>query len=343
MLFLGRLSFHSKAHPLPLYRALERLSERSMSWCCWSAATSSTPTSLRPTTSWLSVFPHLTLRRLGGLTPASETEKKLALAAADLFCSPADNLQETFGLSVLEAMASSLPVVASDWNGYRDLVLHGHTGWLVPCRDLLQVQPQPDGLDRRFSLGLQDYDSTVGLRSLGVVLDHTALEQALSDLLTAPDRCTAMGEAGRKRIESVFAWPVVAGQYRELWGELGERRASARLQGNAHPWPMAHAARLFAAHASAPPSAGPWWLAEQGSDPKIAHRHDADLLFAAADPVHSLASLANNLKAKRQEGGQWLENHELEQLYGHCGIPAHQWSRLTNLLEKLAIVTAARP
>ena len=26
VLFLGRLSFHSKAHPLPLYRALERLS-----------------------------------------------------------------------------------------------------------------------------------------------------------------------------------------------------------------------------------------------------------------------------------------------------------------------------
>ena len=49
-------------------------------------------------------------------------------------------------------MASSLPVVASDWNGYRDLVLHGRTGLLVPCRDLLQVQHQPDALDRRFSL-----------------------------------------------------------------------------------------------------------------------------------------------------------------------------------------------
>ena len=80
-------------------------------------------------------------------------------------------------------MASSLPVVASDWNGYRDLVVHGSTGWLVPCRDLLQVQFQPDALDRRFSLGLQDYDSTVGLRSLGVVLDHAALEKALGDLL----------------------------------------------------------------------------------------------------------------------------------------------------------------
>ena len=129
----------------------------------------------------------------------------MALAAADLFCSPADNLQETFGLSVLEAMASSLPVVASDWNGYRDLVVHGSTGWLVPCRDVLQAQHQPDALDRLFSLGLQDYDSAVGLRSLGVVLDHVALERALGDLLAAPKRCAAMGEAGRERIESVFS------------------------------------------------------------------------------------------------------------------------------------------
>ena len=40
-----------------------------------------------------------------------------------------------------------------------------------------------------------------------------------------------MGEAGRMRIDSVFAWRVVSGQYRELWIELGERRASAQLEG----------------------------------------------------------------------------------------------------------------
>ena len=96
-------------------------------------------------------------------------------------------------------MASSLPVVASDWNGYRDLVVHGKTGWLVPCQDMLQVQCQPDALDRRFSLGFQDYDSTVGLRSLGVVLNHAALETALGDLLAAPETCAAMGAAGHRR------------------------------------------------------------------------------------------------------------------------------------------------
>ncbi len=52
--------------------------------------------------------------------------------AADVFVSPSDNIQETFGLAVIEAMASGLPVVASDWDGYRDLVADGETGFLVP-------------------------------------------------------------------------------------------------------------------------------------------------------------------------------------------------------------------
>ena len=307
VLFLGRLSFHSKAHPLPLYRALERLSaehELVLLECghIFNSTIAAAYDELRQR------FPRLTLRRLGGLTPASDEDKKLALAAADLFCSPADNLQETFGLSVLEAMASSLPVVASDWNGYRDLVVHGSTGWLVPCRDLLQKQMKPDALDRRFSLGLQDYDSNIGLRSLGVVLDHAVLEKSLGNLLADPERCAAMGDAGRMRIESLFAWPVVCGQYRELWNELSQRRASAQLRTAPFPgqWPMPHA--CFAGHAGAPPSAGPWWLAEQGSDPSLLTDKMQTCFLQQLIPIHSLPRLADKLHAKRQEGGNWLRN-----------------------------------
>ena len=341
VLFLGRLSFHSKAHPLPLYRALDRLSadhDLVLLECghIFNADIAEAYDQL------VRRFPRLKLRRLGGLTAATENDKKLALAAADLFCSPADNLQETFGLSVLEAMASSLPVVASDWNGYRDLVLHGSTGWLVPCRDLLQMQAQPAALDRRFNLGLQDYDSTVGLRSLGVVLDHDALEKALSDLLAAPERCAAMGEAGRLRIESVFAWRVVSEQYRELWSELNERRATARQQGDSHPWPVAHAARLFATHAGAPPSAGPWWLSQEGSDPHLLTDTMQTCFLKQFVPIRSLDNLANHLQDKRQGEGQWLNNFDLEELYGHCLIPTDQWILVTCLLEKLAIVTSDR-
>ncbi|MEM7238077.1 MAG: glycosyltransferase family 4 protein, partial [Pseudomonadota bacterium] len=53
-------------------------------------------------------------------------------AAADIFVMPVDNIQETFGLAVVEAMAAGLPVVCSDWNGLRGTVQHGETGFRVP-------------------------------------------------------------------------------------------------------------------------------------------------------------------------------------------------------------------
>ncbi|KAG6140967.1 hypothetical protein E4U28_003285 [Claviceps purpurea] len=57
-----------------------------------------------------------------------------AYASGDVFlhCS----VTETFGLVVLEAMASGLPVVARDEGGPSDIVQHGDTGFLVPPRDL---------------------------------------------------------------------------------------------------------------------------------------------------------------------------------------------------------------
>lgn len=52
----------------------------------------------------------------------SSPEKRLLLSAADVFVSPVDNLQETFGQSVIEAFAAGLPVIASDFDGYKDTV-----------------------------------------------------------------------------------------------------------------------------------------------------------------------------------------------------------------------------
>ena len=197
-------------------------------------------------------------------------------------------------------MASGLPVVASDWNGYRDLVLHGITGWLVPCRDLVQKQSMPDALDQSFSLGLQDYDSTVGLRSLGVVLDHAALEKALGDLLAAPERCAAMGEAGRARIESVFTWHVVSKQYRELWGQLGEHRASAHLHGDVHPGHGPYCAYLLHASAHLLRALVAGGTRHKSNSP---YRHHADLLPSAAASIRSLGCLAEKLRSCAKKVG----------------------------------------
>ncbi len=54
----------------------------------------------------------------------SDGERPFLYGAADLFLSPADSVQESFGLVILEAMACGVPQVVSDWNGYRDLVVH---------------------------------------------------------------------------------------------------------------------------------------------------------------------------------------------------------------------------
>jgi glycosyltransferase involved in cell wall biosynthesis len=56
------------------------------------------------------------------------------LGAADLLVLP--SLGEPFGRVVLEAMAAALPVLATDAGGPRDIVVPGHTGWLVPPGDV---------------------------------------------------------------------------------------------------------------------------------------------------------------------------------------------------------------
>jgi hypothetical protein len=146
-------------------------------------------------------------------------------AAGDIFLSLVDNIQETFGITPLEAMAAGLPVVASDWDGYRFTVRHGVEGFLIPT---LGGPPGALGeaLSARHAVGLDSYQSFVG-----AVAQHTAVHvgraaEAIAELTRNPELRRRMGAAGRVRAREAFDWPVVVRQLTGLFEELAALRAA---------------------------------------------------------------------------------------------------------------------
>jgi glycosyltransferase involved in cell wall biosynthesis len=61
-------------------------------------------------------------------------EKANLLASCDVFCSPSP--YETLGRTVVEAMASGIPVVTVDSGAVSDYIIDGVNGYLVPPNDV---------------------------------------------------------------------------------------------------------------------------------------------------------------------------------------------------------------
>jgi phosphatidylinositol alpha-mannosyltransferase len=72
--------------------------------------------------------------RVEWLGTVGEGEKQRRLRGADVLCAPSIS-GESFGVVLLEALAAATPVVASDLDGYRNVVRHGVEGTLVPPGD----------------------------------------------------------------------------------------------------------------------------------------------------------------------------------------------------------------
>lgn len=153
--------------------------------------------------------------------------------ASDIFLSLADHVQETFGLTILEAMAHNLPVVASDWGGYRDLVLPGRTGFLVKTL-------WGGRIDDLGSVASIDSMTSAYELSRRTAVDLADAERALTTLIRNERLRRSMGRAGRKRVAATFTWPKVVEQYRALWKRLAVMRAGADIAQRRSPVPRGH-------------------------------------------------------------------------------------------------------
>ncbi|PHV07848.1 glycosyl transferase [Janthinobacterium sp. BJB412] len=225
VLYVGRLSFHAKAHPHAMYAGLQGAAERSgkkivLLQCGW-FSNDAVEQSYRDGASQFCPA----LRALFADGRDADLRRQ-CWAAGDLFVSLSDNIQETFGLTPIEAMAAGMPVVVSDWDGYKDTVRDGVDGFRIPTS-----MPPPtlgEGFARAHEAGMENYDFYCGLTCQTIALDMQVLAERLADLVADAALRRRMGEAGQERARQQYDWAVVYRQYQALWQGLGTLRRQAR-------------------------------------------------------------------------------------------------------------------
>jgi glycosyltransferase involved in cell wall biosynthesis len=104
------------------------------------------------------------------------------LAQADILVQPSLG-EESFGITLVEAMACALPVLASRQGGMTEIVLPGVTGELLP----------PGAVD--------------------------TWRESIARLLQQPEKMRAMGAAGRMRVVAEFTWAANAAKLERVLQE----------------------------------------------------------------------------------------------------------------------------
>ena len=99
-------------------------------------------------------------------------------------CFVLPSLAEGISNTILEAMASALPVIATAVGGNADLVSHGKTGVIVPAADV------------------------------------PSMADAIVRFASAPPRAAAMGRAGRAQVEDRFSLSAMVDTYAQVYGRL---------------------------------------------------------------------------------------------------------------------------
>ncbi|MER2519747.1 MAG: glycosyltransferase family 4 protein [Bdellovibrionales bacterium] len=238
ILFVGRLSFATKAHPLPLMLAAERAARATKRKIRLVMFGYFKPQDMEPRFRALAVETGQTASIEFIMNNDPRFPEGL-WAGADIFTSLSDNIQESFGLTPIEAMASGLPAVISDWDGYRGSIRDGQEGFLIPT-----MTPPAAGGQALAEAYFNERNYGIALMgaSQSTAVDIARCAEAFRTLADNDSLRETMGQNGRARAQSVFDWSHVIKAYEALWNDLAQRRQGLADPASALPanWPAAH-------------------------------------------------------------------------------------------------------
>ena len=219
LLWTGRFEQHCKSNHIPYFQVFKRINEHypevELHFVMYGTSVmEALPNALHQAASTIS--PQTTLHILDG---HDANLQNIALASSDVFISLPDSFQETFGLTPCEAMASGLPVIGTDWNGYKDTIIHSKTGFTIPT--LLSSEFFIDNYDflrRAHNLNFLDEVSFIAAHQ--VSFDHRLLFDAIEKFILSPTLSKIMGYHAKLHAVSTFSWDCIVEQYDQLFSKL---------------------------------------------------------------------------------------------------------------------------
>lgn len=224
-LYVGRFSAAAKMNPAMMAMTLEAAAAKAgkpIYWVVagWAASEAATEIYHRETQA---LCPSIHYRPVDGRSPDTRFS---IWSVADFFISFSDNIQETFGLTPVEAMAAGLPCVVTDWDGYRDTVRHGLDGFRI--RTFAPRAGLGGDLAYQHANAWLSYELYLAAASQMTGIDHASAVNAIVSLIENPDLRMRMAASARDAARQIFDWSVIVPQYEAFWTELNDRRLAAK-------------------------------------------------------------------------------------------------------------------
>lgn len=272
ILWVGRLSSAIKAHPISMFRAVEEAAKRTSKRVHFLMVGYFVPESASDAFQELAadLCPTADVQFIASNDPRFPNG---LWAGGDIFLSLIENMQESFGLTPVEAIAAGLPRVITDWDGYRDCVQHGVDGFLIPT-----IQPPPGqggALSAQLLGGREMYGGFLAKTALSVAVDSHAAAEALVRLIDNPDLRQRMASAAKLRLPT-YDWKNIIPLYEDLWDEIAAERKSA----------LAHAPSLR--WAAIPPQVPDPFTMYEAFPSAILKTTDRLAIIATADDIRKL-------------------------------------------------------